>query len=216
MEKILEFFVLGVSLSFGPCFFFCSPAPLTYIAATKTRPLQGFLSAVVFSLTRTISHSVLGLIAGIFGSAFMQGVYQWRGFVYQISGILIALIGLLIIFVKQNNNPFCSLIHRKIFNEGIGGIALLGFIAGLLPCLSLLGILLLIVLYSQHWWQGFLYGLSFGAGGFVSPLLILGFVIPFFPNMFARYQKMFFFFTGICGLILFAIGIKMFFDGISY
>lgn len=215
MEKIWEFFILGVSLSFGPCFAFCSPAPLAYIAATKTRPLQGFLSIIIFSSTRMFSHAAWGLIAGIFGTALMPVVHQWRDFFYQFAGIVIALIGLFIIFSKQRRSSFCEIIHKKSFVDRTGGIALLGFISGFLPCLSLVGVLLLIILYAQHWWQGFLYGLSFGAGGFVSPLLVLGVIAPFFPKMLARYQNIFLFFTGICGLILFAIGVRIFFIGIS-
>ena len=211
MDNILKLFILGITMSFGPCFIFCSPIPLIYIAATKTKWKDGLRDVLIFSSARMVSHSVLGLFAGWLGIYFTDFLNRGKNAITLSGSFIISVIGIFIIFGNNRRYSLCGIIRSNFIDKKAGGIAVLGIITGILPCLSLFGVLVWITLNTDNWWRGAVYGLAFGAGGFMSPLLILGVLIPYFPNFLKSKDRIFSLFTKICGLILFAIGVKMFF-----
>lgn len=225
MDVALKLFILGVTVSFGPCLAHCSLVILPYIAGTAHGWKEGLKSILVFLLVRLAIYGLFGLLAGLIGRAVIIHLLQFEPQMIFIGSGFITFLGLYVIFKKEglHNCQLTSNKHDGIVdlgqglcqrafrnrNDGGKGSALLGLFTGVVPCLPLLGVLTFIALYAQDFWQGAFYGLAFGGGKFISPLIPLSILAGAAPALFGRYNRVFHYFTKLCGFMLLFIGISL-------
>ena len=209
MSTAIELFIIGITVSFGPCLAFCSPVILPYIAATRRGWRDGLIVILIFSFTRLIAYCLLGLLAGLFGSLLAQRFHQFGYLVFLVGGMFISLLGLLIILGKEPGHHLCQALRKQVVDNRIKGPVMLGLIVGILPCLPLLGVLAYIALEAQNLWHGAFYGLAFGMGKFISPLIPLGVLASALPAGLIKNHRIYGFFSRLCGFILFLIGVNL-------
>jgi len=200
--KILYLALQGFFLGFGPCLMTCAPIILPY-AGTKRTWQEGLFATLSFSLGRIVVYVILGGLFGYFG-AFILKFYYSSGAYYYIQALLAAilmLIGAAILFGKRVDFKFCGV------NEG--NMFIVGMLVALSPCLPLIGILLEIALLSKGLFSGVIYSLFFGIGTMLSPLLLLGAVIPLVGGRIDA--KRFKIFTCLCGIMLVLVGLYLIF-----
>lgn len=209
MSTAIELFIIGITVSFGPCLAFCSPVILPYIAATRHGWREGLRTTLIFLFTRLVAYCLLGLLAGGFGRLLTQWLHQFGYLVFFIGGLFISLLGLLIIFGKEPGHRLCQVLRKNVVDNSIKGPILLGLTVGILPCLPVLGVLAYIALRAQSLWQGAFYGFAFGVGKFISPLIPLGVLASALPAGLIKNPRVYGFFSRICGFILFLIGVNL-------
>lgn len=220
MSIPIELFIIGMTVSFGPCLLFCSPVILPYIAATRKGWREGLGAVLIFLLARLVAYVLLGLLAGLLGGLLTKLLHRFGYLVFLFGGLFISLVGLLIIFGKEPfhhprlpgcSGQVCQILRRQVVDSRIKGPAILGLTIGVLPCLPLLGVLAYITLKAQNLWQGAFYGLAFGMGKFISPLILLGILASTLPAGLIKSHRIYGFFSRICGFILFLIGVNLIF-----
>lgn len=64
MSTTVELFIIGITVSFGPCLVFCSPVILPYIAATKQGWREGLRTTLIFLFTRLVAYVDISKVAG--------------------------------------------------------------------------------------------------------------------------------------------------------
>jgi len=214
MDEVLKLFVLGITVSFGPCIAHCSLVILPYIATTTQSWKEGLKAILAFSVARLAIYGALGLLAGLLGRTVIEQLLQFELQIMVAGGVLIACLGIYTFFRKNEASrcrvAACGATHRA----NIRGPALLGLFAGILPCLPLLGVLTFTALYAHDLWQGAFYGLAFGAGKLFSPLIVLGMLAGSAPALLSRYGRVFGYFTKLCGIVLIFIGISLIVPGL--
>ena len=220
MEEVLKLFILGITVSFGPCIAHCSVVILPYIATIAKNWKDGLKAILTFSVARLAIYGTLGLLAGLLGRAIIEQLLQFEVQIMIVGGVIIASLGLYI-FLRKNETSHCRAAacrHRTSTSTStstsIRGSALLGLFAGVLPCLPLLGALTFTALYAQDLWQGAFYGLAFGAGKLFSPLIVLGILAGSAPTLLTRYGRAFSYFTRLCGAVLIVIGVSLIVPGL--
>jgi sulfite exporter TauE/SafE len=214
MEEVLKLFILGITVSFGPCIAHCSTVILPYIATTTQNWKGGLKMILAFSIARLVIYGALGLLTGLLGRIIIEQLLQFELQIMVGGGIIIVSLGLYI-FLRKNRAPYCPVaICRDAHTTNIRGAALLGLLTGVLPCLPLLGVLTFTALYAQDLWQGALYGLAFGAGKFFSPLIVLGMLAGSALSFFNRHGRMFSYFARLCGIVLIVIGFRLLVPGL--
>ncbi|MBA7494417.1 Thiol:disulfide interchange protein DsbD [subsurface metagenome] len=209
MINLIELFMIGITMAFGPCLFFCTPIVLSYIAGTQDSGRKGFKSVLIFSLSRAFIYVLLGLLAGFFGKMLTTTLDKYSLTIYFIGGIFISLSGILILLGKNPNLHLCQILRKYTVEDDIRNTIILGIIIGLLPCTPLLGILVYISLVSKDLWQGALLGLSFGVGTMISPLIIFGILVSTLPKIIMKNSKTFEIFKKACGFLLFLFGVQL-------
>ena len=210
IKTFVEWFIIGITLSFGPCLFSCSPLILPYIAATQKGAWGGLKTIFIFSLTRLTIYVFLGYIAASIGIILMHYLQTNRHLLNVLGGSFISAMGIFILFGIPKFN-FCNFMKKHLVeNKGIS-VIFLGIIAGLSPCPPLLGVLGCIVLISKRSLEGAIYGLAFGAGTFISPLLLLGVFAGMVPHRIVKSENIQKLFIRICSVILVIMGIQLIF-----
>lgn len=211
-KTALELFIVGITVSYGPCLVFCSPAILSYIAGTKRGWKEGFWASLVFCLTRLAGHIFLGFLAGLSGALAVQRFAQSKNIFFLSGGLFISFLGIIITSGKGVNLGICRFLSERVVNKTALAPAALGLTSGILPCLPLLGVLAYIALRAQNPLQGTFYGLAFGLGTLFSPLIPLGMLTALIPQKLIKAQRTYKLFTRACGLILLIIGISLIFQ----
>jgi sulfite exporter TauE/SafE len=202
IDTILYLTLQGFFFGFGPCLLTCAPIVLPYAGIKRTWK-EGFFAVLSFSLGRLAVYMILGGLFGYFG-AFILKFYYASGFYYHIQAILSVVlisIGAAVLLGKEINFRFCA--------AGEGNMAVLGVLVGMSPCIPLIGVLLEIALLSDNFLAGFVYSFFFGIGTVISPLLLLGAVIPLVGGRIN--PKMFKIFTYLCGTMLILAGVYLIF-----
>lgn len=207
MKIAIELFIIGITVSCGPCLAFCSPIILSYIAGTRQGWKEGLVAILTFSFARLVIYCLLGLLAGLFGRVIAEWLYQFDYLIFLGGGIFISLLGLLIIFGEEPH--ICQVLRRHTVDSSIKGPIMLGIIMGILPCLPLLGVLAYIALKTQNLWQGAFYGLAFGVGVLVSPLIPFGVLASVLPAGLIKKRRIYSLFSRLCGFILFLVGVNL-------
>lgn len=214
------FFAFGAGfLSFiSPCTLPLYPAFLSYITGMSLDDLQsdskrmnktGMLHTLFFLVGFSVIFVALGFGSSFIGSFF----YENLNIIRQIGAILIVLFGLMIIglftpdfLMKERKLQF------KSRPSGFFGTFLIGlaFSAGWTPCMGpIIGAI--ISLASTNPGSGMIYMLTY----------VLGFAIPFFVlsffvtkvNAIRKYSAVI---MKVGGYIMIAVGILLFFDGMTY
>jgi sulfite exporter TauE/SafE len=214
MEEVLKLFILGITVSFGPCIAHCSLVILPYIATTTQNWKGGLRAILAFSVARLAIYGALGLLAGLLGRAIIEQLLRFEFEIMVSGGVIIASLGLYIFLRKNETSPCQAAACESARRAGIRVPALLGVFAGVVPCLPLLGVLTFTALYAQDLWQGAFYGLSFGAGKLFSPLIVLGILAGSAPALVSRYSRAFSYFTRLCGVVLILIGVSLIIPGL--
>ncbi|GAG45389.1 unnamed protein product, partial [marine sediment metagenome] len=138
MINLIELFMIGITMAFGPCLFFCTPIILSYVAGTQDSGRKGFKSVLIFSLSRAFIYVLLGLLAGFFGKMLTTTLDKYSLTIYFIGGIFISLSGILILLGKNPNLHLCQILRKYTVGDDIRNTIILGIIIGLLPCTPLL------------------------------------------------------------------------------
>ena len=93
------------------------------------------------------------------------------------------LIGVYFILGKRMELKPFNLIYQHIIKGDTKNVVILGLAYGILPCAPFLGVLSYIGLVSKNWMQNVAYAVSFGAGTFVSALLLVSLAAGAVPGL---------------------------------
>ncbi len=216
MDRIIfTLFVSGLFLGAGPCLATCGPILISYIAATRQNPKQGILVWFLFSLSRICVYLILS--AGIFllGEFLVkQKLIHIAKYIYYLGGMIIILIGILIIVRDSaGTSRFCSIISERV-NQRLLKVQpiTLGLIMGSIPCAPLLAVLSYIGLVSVTWQRCVFYGLIFGLGTLISPLMLLVLAAGLIPRILLNKPGAYRVFRVACGFIIVLLGAQLFFQ----
>lgn len=204
MGKLAFFFVQGLAVGSGPCFLSCAPLVLPFLAGTKGDWGAGLRAVLIFGLARVVIYTLLSGVVGYIGAYLFQLFYSqsWSNVVWSIAALFIIISGTLMLGGRRFNNPFCAYLQRETLDNKAGSLVMLGVIVALAPCLPLLAVLTEIMFLAEKFYQGWLYGLAFGLGTLISPLLLLGVIVPKLP---VRPSVL----NAVCGFLLIAAGLYL-------
>lgn len=209
MKISLELFLLGFTTSFGPCLIFCGPIIFPYIASTKKGWKEGLFTIILFSLSRLIFYTFLGLVVGTVGIFAVDILHQQVKLLFILGGIFISFLGILIVFGKDPQYHLCQLISKKHLTSKYPDAILLGLVVSIFPCLPVLGVFSYVALESKNFFQGAIWGFSFGMGKLLSPLILFGALSGVIPEKLLRSPRAYNLFKLFCGLLLFLIGAQL-------
>lgn len=209
MSPYYELFIIGLTLSFGPCLAYCSQIIIPYIAATNRGLRQGLGAILIFSSSRLLAYAILGFLVGSLGRLFTEQLSRYNLIIELAAGLFISILGILLIFGKDIPFRFCKVLRSHTVESRVRSLITLGLIVGFMPCLPLLGVLSYIALLAKSSWQGTLFAISFGIGVFISPVIILAPLASTLPQVIFRNYRVFDCFRRICGLLLFLVGIRL-------
>jgi len=196
-----ELVVAGISFGIGPCLFFCGPVLLPYLLSRGVSKSAGLKSVLLFFAGRTFAYSLLGFYSVLL---FDTALFQKYRFNKPAGAILLCLAAAN--FFKKSER-ICPFSKKNLYDEI--GIFSAGLFIGLSPCIPMLGVLTYIVAKSESPAAGAVYGLSFGIGTFVSPLLIAGFAAGYFSDWTNSCGKVSGIIRTVSSIILFYFGIRL-------
>jgi hypothetical protein len=205
-------FVTGIVMGLGPCLLACGPVLITYIAATKSSPLEGLRSWFIFSVSRFFITVLLGFLAGIAGAGLFRRFYfdMPGNIIWMLGGSFIFLLGVLVFSGKKSNISLCRILNESMIEKDTKSLITLGILIGIIPCAPLIGIFSYITMISEHLTDGIFLSASFGLGTALSPLLIASLLAGAIPSLkVLKGQKSLAIFKKICGLILMALGLHI-------
>ena len=141
-----SFFVFGVLLSLTPCIFPMIPilSGLIVKAGTKNRvtPLKGFLISSIYVLSMSITYTIAGVLAGLFGNniqVLFQNPYIISIFSLVFVALAFSMFGFFEIGLPHSLQTKLTLKSNKAGESGgIVGIAIMGFLSALIvgPCVA--------------------------------------------------------------------------------
>jgi sulfite exporter TauE/SafE len=203
-SKLWLFFLQGLILGAGPCLFTCLPILVPYLAGKEKSFQAGLKATLIFGFARTIVYTLLGGIVGLAGFGLFQllGTFFWKKIIWSLAGVVIIILGILMVFQKNEPDQLCSIKKKSPFEASGSNLFLLGIIIGLAPCGPLISILLEVMLLTNSILAGIFYGLAFGLGTIISPLLLIGAAAPILPKKILKIKA-----SLIYGLILIAFGL---------
>lgn len=218
MIKILiSLFLTGLLFGSGPCIASCGPLIISYVAGTGKNITKGLLTYIVFSLSRITAYFILALLIFFLGRFTVERfAADYSKSIFTLGGIFIIFVGALMVLGKHLAFGFLNFkkIQNFILWKDVKSIILLGLIIGFLPCAPLIAVLSYIGLISKSWPNSILYSFSFGAGTFLSPLILLVMLTGLIPKLFtARLTIYYRLFNIICGLIIIFLGIQLVYRG---
>lgn len=208
-----SFFLYGVIFGSTSCLASCGPLVVTYIAGTKKGLWAGLREYFLFSLARVSAYLFLSVLIFFAGSLmFQQRIAGLSRSVYLAGGAFVILVGIALCLGKQLEcwpRPW-GWLKKHISGSGAKSILLLGLIIGFLPCAPLIAIFSSVGLTARSWLASLVYGLSFGIGTVISPLLLLAPAAGFIPQLLkpakAAYRYVF---NCLCGLIIIVLGLQL-------
>ena len=181
---LATFFGFGLLLSLTPCIFPMIPILSSIIVknsgedGTMTAS-KGFMLSLVYVLSMSLAYTIAGVLAGLFG-ANIQAMLQNPVVLIAFAGIFIALafslFGYFSLELPQSLQNKINNITGNSQNQGIAGVAIMGFLSALIvgPCVAppLAGALIYIGQTGDAVLGGMaLFVMSLGLG---APLLLVG------------------------------------------
>lgn len=221
METDINIFIaLGAGfLSFiSPCTLPLYPAFLSYITGMSFNELQnekGMLQkrAILHTLFFLLGFSIIFIAIGL-GTSFVKDIFtNYQDLIRQVGAILIVVFGLMIVGLLQID--FLMKDRKFEFKSrpsGYFGSALIGlaFAAGWTPCTGPI-LASIILLASSNPDSGMLYMLAYYLG-FAVPFFVLSFFVSRLTWIRKHSQKI----VKFGGYIMIAVGVLLFFDGMTY
>ncbi|HTY13033.1 MAG TPA: sulfite exporter TauE/SafE family protein [Candidatus Omnitrophota bacterium] len=204
INGLATIFLQGIAIGSGPCLMFCAPIVLPFLAGTQRSMAEGIWAVIEFSIGRLAVYISMGALFGYFGYWLYKLLVDPR----LVSGIWIAIsvylivLGATMALGREGGIKFCRL------HSGENMITL-GVLAGLSPCFPLLAVMTEIALFSKSAAVGALYALVFGLGTVISPLVVLGALIPFIPSYLLRSERTRYWFSAICGIVMVLSGLYL-------
>lgn len=195
-------------MGLGPCLASCGPLLVSYIAAKGKNYKEAFWTWFIFSIARVFAYCLLGVLSGILGQVFISRIYALHigKYISLFGGLFVIAISIVIFFQNKMAFGAHSFLEKRFVKGGSKSVFIFGLTVGLVPCAPLIGIFSTIGLMSRNIADGLFFGLSFGLGAMISPLLILalaaGSIEKFLLN-----QKAKLIFSRICAVIIFILGI---------
>ena len=210
MEEYTALFVAGLFMGLGPCLAFCGPILFPYIAGSKRSWLGGLKDILIFSASRVVIYGILGLLASSIGYFLAEVISspKLNLIKYLGAGIFVLLLGI-IMMLGRTKFFFCRLLHRETIERSAKSMILLGILIGVSPCLPLLGALTTIAGLAKGPLVGAFWGLSFGLGTALSPLIILALVAGGLGKLLSLKPILHQVASRICGLFLIYFGIRL-------
>jgi len=211
LRVALSLFLYGLFFGSGPCLISCGPILISYIVGTNKNTPRGMKDYLLFSLARLFVYIVLALVVFFLGSFTLERLLgRCSKYVFILGGGFIVFVGIAMVLGRKLEFKLFPFIQKSIRANNKPSVMMLGLIVGLLPCAPLLAVLSYIGLISKSWFSSLLYGLSFGLGTFLSPLILLIALTGFIPKLLVTRQAVYSrIFSFICGLILILLGVQL-------
>ncbi len=203
--------IFGIGFSFG----LCGPCLWNYmIIIASIAPVYRFKKGLryIFSFLtgRFCAYLLLGFVVGESAKLLKAFLSSSLVVCFKIIGaVIIIFLGLWVIFVKDKNF-LCRKMNIDSLN--VGNFFLLGILIGILPCAPLLALLIEISIISKDGIEGAFYMFFFGAGIFLSSLIILSALNTILSSIFRKVissNKIKLGFRIMCGVLLILLGIKI-------
>lgn len=206
--------LFGVGLGFGvagPCFLTCAPFLLAYTAGSQRGLRDTAADVAVFMAGRVAAYCILGAAAGFSGNLLAHlGGPAVRPLLKTAGGIVSIILGLSVMTGRSDNGVSCG--SGGNCRTATGGLFLLGFTVGVSPCAPLTGLLFEIAMMSKNAFEGLCYAFFFGAGTFLSGIVIVGLAAGVFsavPAHLLRASALRRVFRYVCGLLLITLGVTL-------
>jgi sulfite exporter TauE/SafE len=211
MNKLFfSFFLLGLSLGFGPCLATCGPLLISYTAGTHKSIPKSILTYIIFSLSRVSVYAVLGVLVFLFGQAVSNYFFSsFSRYIFILGGIFIIIIGILMSIGKSPEHKFCQKMQALLLKKDTKTVFIFGLIIGIIPCLPFISALSYIGLASKTWFNSLLLSLSFGLGTVISPLFVVTILAGIIPDVLKDGSKIRTIFNSVCGLIIVFLGLRL-------
>ncbi len=209
MSTMLELLALGAAVSFGPCLLHCSAAVLPYIAATAKGWQDSLKSMAIFLSVRIFIYTLLGLAAGAAGRLASVALHEHRELLMMAGGICIACFGLVIMLGYDPGRRMCRRIRHVHNRPGSRTFALAVLAASMAPCASLAAVLAYIALTAESALAGAGYGMAFGIGKALSPLLPLAAAAGLVSKKLSGSPVLYRYVSLACGSLLAFIGVRL-------
>lgn len=210
MKEPTTLFVTGLFMGIGPCLAFCGPILFPYIAGSKRSWLGGLKDILVFSASRVVVYGILGLLVSSIGYFLTEVISspKFNLIKYLGAGTFVLLLGI-IMMLGRTRLPFCRILHRETIERSARSMILLGILIGVSPCLPLLGALTTIAGLAKGPFIGAFWGLSFGLGTVISPLIILALVAGGLGRLLSLKPILHQVASRLCGCFLIYFGIRL-------
>ena len=176
---LVSFFIFGILLSLTPCIF--PMIPILSGVLVKTANRNSFLVSVVYVLSMSVTYTIAGVLAGLFGGN-IQALFQNPYVIVSFSLVFVLLALSMFGFFEIGLPSSIQTKLTKKSNEagkkgGLLGVVIMGFLSALIvgPCVAppLAGALIYISQTGNAFLGGIaLFVMSIGMG---IPLLIMGF-----------------------------------------
>jgi sulfite exporter TauE/SafE len=174
MSIFISLFLTGILFGAGPCLVSCGPVLMSYICGTNKSVRESLSAYTLFSVSRIAVYIVLSLLVFFVGHSGLElFIAEYGNYLYILAGFFLILIGVYFVLGKRMEIKPFNLLYQNIIKGDTKNVVLLGIAYGLLPCAPFLGVLSYIGLVSKNLMQNILYAAMFGAGTFVSPLLLV-------------------------------------------
>ena len=175
------FFALGLGLAFTPCVFPMIPILSGIIAGQgeKITPAKGFTLSLIYVLSMSVTYTVLGILAGLFGSN-LQAAFQNPWILGSFAALFIFLaLSMFGLYNLQLPNSLQSRLTEASNRQRGGtfvGVIVMGFLSALIvgPCVA--PPLAAALIYIGQTGDGMLGGISLFALslGMGAPLIVIG------------------------------------------
>lgn len=171
---IISLFLTGILFGAGPCLVSCGPVLVSYICGTQKKTSESLNAYTLFSVSRVAVYVVLSLCVFFIGRMGLENIIaDYANYLFILAGFFLILLGVYFILGKRMEIKPFNLIYRHIVKGDTKNVVLLGIAYGFLPCAPFLGVLTYIGLVSRNVTENIIYAAMFGAGTFVSPLLLV-------------------------------------------
>lgn len=118
---------------------------------------------------------------------------------------------------NKMESGLCRNLQNKFLERDKKSIMLMGLVMGIAPCAPFLAVLSYVGLIAKTWFQSLLYGLAFGLGTLISPLILLTAFSGLLQRWIGSRQLVFGrVFNALCALIIIFLGLQLIFKGAHY
>jgi len=219
LRVMWSLFLTGLFFGFGPCLFSCGPILVSYITGTGKSGRLGLRAYMVFSLTRVIVYSVMGILIGLFGEKVVNDLQNefFLKAIFLLFGFFLLIIGFIICIEKISLAGRCrNFVSRYADPGSLKNVVIFGFFVAVTPCMPLIAMLGYIALVSDSIFKGVAYMSAFGIGTVISPLLFLSLAAGWAAGILERKKRAVRFARVVSGVIIFVLGVNLIVTGLNF